>query len=150
MTLLIAAIVAAVVAWLVCRYLCGDAPTPSSGKVNYATVYVSPTGEAAAPFIVKVAPERLNVRVGEFVDWTVVDLSRTKPSMSVRFSQGEPLELPTGEFTTSVRRKVRLPASPTEQRKVASTRGEPSPLVFPYQVFINGNPGVDPEIAIEY
>lgn len=157
MTILIAAIVAAVVAWIVCRYLAshdGGTPTPQPppAKVGYASIFVAPTADPTTPIVVKVAPERLTLRAGDFVDWSVVDLARANASLAIRFLEGDPLEAPTGEFRTSVRRRVRdVSEHPDFAKQRQQHRGDgPRVAVFPYQVFINGQPGVDPEIQIEY
>lgn len=156
MTILIAAIVAAVVAWIVCRYLNGHdggtpTPQPPPEKVGYASIFVSPTTDPTTPVVVKVAPEKLTLRVGDFVDFSVVDLARANASLAIRFLEGDPLEAPTGEFRTSVRRRIRNVAEHPDFAKQRKGQGNgPRVLAFPYQVLINGQPGVDPEILIEY
>lgn len=59
-------------------------------KVRYATIYVFAAG--ARGFRVTSSPERLTVRVGDVVDFTVVDATGKLPGkVSIKFPDRSPL-----------------------------------------------------------
>lgn len=116
-------------------------PLPWPPKAtNYVTVYLF-GASSDGPFVASVEPERLVVRRGEPVYWTLVKSFRDdkgeqgRARVDIRFNGPTPLDTERPSFARSTETKIRRDAK----------RGR-----YQYTVFVNGEPLFDPEVDIEH
>lgn len=114
-------------------------PWPTK-NTNYVTVYLF--GDSAdGPFVASVEPERLVVRRGEPVYWTLVKNFRDdkgeagRARVDIQFNERTPLDAERPSFARSAETKIRRDAK----------KGR-----YPYTVVVNGEPLFDPEVDIEH
>lgn len=101
--------------------------------VHYATLYLFGSGSEVT--VGSVTPERLSVRVGDLVDWTIVDATgaRIDPKrVSIRWKDRSPL----GKDPVFERRAARSPIR----------RG--SKGTYRYSLMIDGRELFDPELEV--
>jgi hypothetical protein len=109
--------------------------TNSRPEVRYATIFVFPGREKGAP-AVSMTPERLTVRRGEVVDWTIVDQTGMVKTgrVSIRWKERSPIEKePSFKRARFARARVRA--------EVPTGR-------YRYSVAIDGKVVFDPELEI--
>jgi len=108
---------------------------PNRPEVRYATIFIFPACGPSEMPIVSTTPERLTVRSGEVIDWTIVDATgRVKPGrVTIGWKGRSPLEGDTSfkraRFTRAVVAKV-----PNGRYK--------------YNVAIDGKVIFDPEVEV--
>lgn len=127
----------------------GPTETPRGSKrIVPATIFLTPTGNVAAPCNAKVAPGRLQVRKNEDADWTIIDLcggtkgytvdvelrwSRANPTCGGLYSPLEPTEGdPKGK--RNIKRGINRSCKVDD--------------VFSYEVWLGGTLLADPELEI--
>ena len=103
-------------------------------RVKYATIFLFPPPAKGKPPVVSTSPERLTVREGDTVDWTVVDASGQGAQLNVTIGWAgrSPLKREPEPFDRSVRVSV---------KKV-------KPAVYKYNVLIDGKVVFDPELEV--
>ena len=100
-------------------------------KVRYATIYVFPAG--AKGVRVSAAPERLTVKPGDVVDWTIVNAtSGAAGEVSIAWKGRSPMTEEPKPFERFQRAEV---------RKVKSG-------LYRYSILINGKEVFDPELEV--
>ena len=105
-------------------------------RVRYATIFVFPATAKGKPMRVSAAPEVLSVRVGDIVDWTVVNATGADSpgKVTIRWKDKSPLKAEPKEFERAVRATVRRDVKPKKR--------------FRYSILIDGVEVFDPEIEI--
>lgn len=103
-------------------------------RVRYATVFVlPPAGKSRLP-VVSTSPERLVVRRGDTIEWTVVNASGIPGRVTFGWEQGNPLKGDSNE--------------PFDRRARDTVIKKFKPGVYKYSVALNGKVLFDPEIEI--
>lgn len=115
-------------------------PLPWSGATShYVTVYLYGNGPEG-PFVASTAPDRVVVRRGDAIYWSVVKNfadrkgEEGRARVEVRFNGEQPLDRELPEF-------ARLTKSTVSRRAKKGT--------YRYTVFVNKEPLFDPEVMIE-
>lgn len=106
--------------------------TTSRYKVRYATIYVFPA--AAKGVRVTSSPERLTVRAGDIVDWTVVNAGAA----------------PTGRVSIQWKERSPLKADPKpfERFERAAVLRKVKPGLYRYSILLDGKVVFDPELEV--
>ncbi len=103
-------------------------------RVRYATVFVlPPAGRGKGP-VVSTSPERLVVRRGDTIEWTVVNASGVDGRITFAWKDVNPVK---GDSAESFDRRAR----DTVIKKVRDG-------VYKYSVLLNGKVLFDPELEI--
>jgi hypothetical protein len=103
-------------------------------RVRYATVFVlPPAGRGKAP-VVSTSPERLVVRRGDTIEWTVVNASGVPGRVSFAWKEVNPLKGGSAE--------------PFDRRARDMVVRKAPKGVHKYSVLLNGKELFDPEIEI--
>lgn len=106
----------------------------SRPRVRYATVFVlPPAGRSKVP-VVSTSPERLVVRRGDLIEWTVVNASGIDGRVSFAWKEINPVK---GDSAEPFDRRAR----DTVIKKVRDG-------VYKYSVLLNGKVLFDPELEI--
>ena len=100
-------------------------------RVRYATIYVFPGGKKGVT--VSAAPERLTVRPGDIIDWTVVIAAGVDGRIGVQWQKDSPLKREPEPFPRMTRAAVR-------------TRVKDG--IYKYSVTLDGKVVFDPEVEI--
>ena len=105
-------------------------------RVKYATIFVFPPAAKGAQARVSAAPETLNVRAGDVVDWTVVNATAADSPgrVSIKWKDKSPLEEEPKEFDRAARATVRKDAKAGKK--------------FRYSILLDGVEVFDPELEI--
>ena len=123
-----------------------DSASRGSKKRVYATVFLTPTGVTATPCAAKVAPDRIQVKKNEDVDWTIIDLcggtSNYTIDVELRWpdsskkcgEQNSPLDPPAASGRRGITRAI--------DRRCREND------VFRYEVWLGGRLLTDPELEI--
>lgn len=106
----------------------------SRPRVRYATIFVFPPPAKGKAPVVSTSPERLTVRAGDYVEWTVVDATGMGSKVSVDWGKRNPLKGESG--------------SPFERRTRDAVRAKAAPGIYKYNVLIDGKVVFDPELEI--
>ena len=108
---------------------------PTRPEVRYATIFIFPACGPSERPIVSTTPERLTVRSGEIIDWTIVDATgRVKPGrVTIGWKGRSPVE---GDLAFTKTRFTRVVVA-----KVPNGR-------YKYNVAIDGNVVFDPEVEV--
>lgn len=103
-------------------------------RVKYATIFIFPAGGRSKSLVVSTSPERLTVREGDLIDWTVVDATGQAGTRKVSFTWKErsPLKEEPKAFPRFTRATVR----------------KAKPGLYKYSVAVDGEVLFDPEIEI--
>ncbi len=100
-------------------------------RVRYATIFVFPAGTKGVR--VSSAPERLTVRQGDIVDWTVVNACSGAAGLaSITWKEGNPLKRDPKPFERFERAIV----------------GRAKPGLYKYSILLDGKEVFDPEIEV--
>ena len=100
-------------------------------RVRYATIYVFPAG--AKGVRVNATPERLSVRAGDIVDWTVVNATASPSGkVSIQWKERSPLKEDPKPFERFERAAVR----------------KAKPGLYRYSILIDGKVVFDPELEV--
>jgi plastocyanin len=102
--------------------------------VRYATIFVFPPPARGKAPVVSTSPERLTVRAGDAVEWTVVNATGTPGKVSVGWAKTNPLKGTSSE--------------PFERRTRDSVRAKAEPGLYKYNVLLDGKVVFDPELEI--
>jgi hypothetical protein len=100
-------------------------------RVRYATIYVFPNGRKGVT--VNAAPERLTVRPGDIIDWTVVNAAGVDGKIGVRWKKDSPLKREPEPF-------------PRMSRAAVGSRVKDG--IYKYSITLNGEVVFDPEVEI--
>lgn len=106
----------------------------SRPRVRYATIFVFPPPARGKAPVVSTSPERLTVRAGESVEWTIVNASGTPGRLSIGWEKRNPLKGESG--------------SPFERRARDVVRAKAEPGIYKYNVLLDGKVVFDPELEI--
>jgi hypothetical protein len=106
----------------------------SRPRVRYATIFVFPPPARGKAPIVSTSPERLTVRPGDHVEWTIVNASGLGGKVSIGWKEENPLRGESG--------------SPFERRTRDVVRPKAKGGIYKYSVLIDGKVAFDPEIEI--
>ncbi len=103
-------------------------------RVKYATIFIFPPAAKGKPAVVTTSPERLSVREGDLVDWTIVDATGQTAGrqVSLVWTGRSPLKEEPKPFERYVRAAVR----------------KAKPGIYKYSVAIDGKVVFDPELEI--
>lgn len=103
-------------------------------KVKYATIFIFPAQGKIKSVVVSTSPERLTVREGDVIDWTVVDATGEagKRQVSLSWKERSPLKEEVKAFPRFTRAAVR----------------KAKPGIYKYSVLVDGKVLFDPEIEI--
>lgn len=109
---------------------------PNRPEVRYATIFIFPACGPSEMPIVSTTPERLTVRSGEIIDWTIVDATgRVKPGrVTIGWKGQSPVE---GDLSFD--------------RKARFTRGVVAKVKngrYKYSIAIDGKVIFDPEVEV--
>ena len=102
-------------------------------KVKYATIFIFPAPAKGRAPVVTTSPERLTVRRGDVVDWTVVDATgaATPREITIGWEGRNPLE-EVKPFPRATRAAVK----------------KAKDGIYKYSVIVDGKVAFDPEIEI--
>ena len=103
-------------------------------RVRYATIFIFPPAAKGKPAVVTTSPERLSVREGDVVDWTVVDASGQADArlVSIGWQGRSPLKEEAKPFPRFTRGTVR----------------KAKPGIYKYSVLVDGQVAFDPELEV--
>jgi len=108
----------------------------SRPEVRYATIFIFPACGPSEMPIVSTTPERLTVKSGEIIDWTIVDATgRVKP----------------GRVTIGWKGKSPVEREPVFERKARFSRVVVAKVPngrYKYNVAIDGKVIFDPEVEV--
>jgi hypothetical protein len=108
-------------------------PTTESREVRYITIFIHPpTGKEAVPFV-STSPERLTVRRGDIVDWTIVDVTG---------------KVPVSKVTVVWRGKSPVEKDPYFRRRFARATVAGPKGIYKYSIAIAGKVVFDPEVEV--
>lgn len=105
----------------------------SRARVRYATIFIFPGGGRGKAVTVNAAPERLTVRPGDVIDWTVVNIANVPGRVSIAWKEGSPMRQEPDAFPRAGRGTVRT--------KVKDG-------VYRYSILLDGKEVFDPEVEI--
>ncbi len=105
----------------------------SRARVRYATIFIFPGGARGKSVTVNAAPERLTVRPGDVIDWTVVNIANVPGRVSIAWKDGSPMRTDPDPFPRAGRGTVRT--------KVKAG-------VYRYSILLDGKEVFDPEVEI--
>lgn len=103
-------------------------------RVRYATIFVFPPPSKGKAPVVSTSPERLTVRPGDRVEWTIVNASGLAGKVSIGWVKENPLKGESG--------------SPFERRTRDVVRERAKAGIYKYNVLIDGKVVFDPELEI--
>lgn len=103
-------------------------------RVRYATIYLFPPAGKGKSAVVSTAPERLTVRTGDAVEWTVVNASGSPAQVTIGWEKRSPLKGESG--------------SPFERRARDMVRAKVERGIYKYSVLVDGKVAFDPELEI--
>lgn len=103
-------------------------------RVKYATIFLFPPPAKGKGPVVSTSPERLTVREGDVVDWTVVDAS----------GQAGQYKVTIGWEGRSPLKKEPEPFDRTSRVSVKKVK----PAIYKYSVLIDGKVVFDPELEV--
>ena len=106
----------------------------SRQRVRYATVFVFPPPSRGKAPVVSTSPERLVVRAGDAIEWTVVNASGLPGKVTIGWDKKNPLKGTSGE--------------PFERRTRDAVRSKVEPGIYKYNVLLDGKVLFDPELEI--
>lgn len=106
----------------------------SRPRVRYATIFVFPPPAKGKAPVVSTSPERLTVRPGDYVEWTIVNASGMGGKISVGWEKRNPLKGESGK--------------PFERRTRDAVRAKVEPGIYKYNVLMDGKVVFDPELEI--
>jgi len=102
--------------------------------VRYATIYVFPPAARGKAPIVSTSPERLVVRAGDAIEWTVVDAAGSGGRVTIGWAKDNPLKGTTAE--------------PFERRTRDYVRAKAKAGIYKYNVLLDGKVLFDPDLEI--
>lgn len=106
----------------------------SRPRVRYVTIFVFPPPARGKAPVVSTSPERLTVRPGDLVEWTVVNASGLPGHISIGWDQRNPLKGESGK--------------PFERRTRDAVRAKAEPGIYKYNVLMDGKVVFDPDLEI--
>lgn len=106
----------------------------SRPRVRYATIFVFPPPPRSKAPVVSTSPERLTVRPGDRVEWTIVNASGLSGKVSIGWVKENPFKGESG--------------SPFERRTRDIVRDKAKAGIYKYNVLLDGKVAFDPEIEI--
>lgn len=105
----------------------------SRAKVRYATIFIFPGRGRGQAVTVNAAPERLTVRAGDVIDWTVVNVANVPGRVSIAWKDGNPMRKEPEPF-------------PRAGRGVVRTKVKEG--IYRYNILLDGEVVFDPEVEI--
>lgn len=103
-------------------------------RVRYATIFVFPPAGRSKRPQVTTSPERLTVRRGDEVEWTIANVSGRPGKVSIGWAKDDPMKSGANE--------------PFERRARHTVKTKVRPGLYKYNVLIDGEVVFDPELEI--
>lgn len=103
-------------------------------RVRYATIFVFPPPARGKAPVVTTSPERLVVRPGDAIEWTIVNASGAPGRVTLAWKKDNPLKGTTGE--------------PFDRRVRDFVKPKAKDGVYQYSVLIDGKVVFDPDLEI--